>query len=115
MLKPYFDSGPREWSDDPVSGETSLASEVLPEERQGWIPSFECHWTLSELLTALLGAGLELLHILEEPDTDPAFWLPDAASENESEDKELERDLIDWRRNPRVGLPAWLTLVAKKR
>jgi hypothetical protein len=56
-----------------------------------------------------LDAGFELLQILEEPDTDPAFWTKDLVS------KELERDLVDWRKNPRVGLPAWLTLVAKKK
>jgi hypothetical protein len=54
-------------------------------------------------------ANLELLHILEEPDTDPAFWTTNAA------DDELEHDLIDWRKNPRVGLPVWLTLVARKK
>jgi hypothetical protein len=69
--------------------------------------TFKCHWTAGELLTALLGAGLELLHVLEEPDTDPGFWLPEATDE--------DADLIDWRKNPRVGLPAWLTLVARKR
>jgi SAM-dependent methyltransferase len=109
MIKPYFDSGPREWLDDPVSGEAGLASEVPFEERQGRISSFECHWTISELLTALLDANLELLHVLEEPDTDPAFWTMDAV------DDELERDLIDWRKNPRAGLPVWLTLVARKK
>ena len=55
---------------------------------------------------ALLGADLELVHVLEEPDTDPGFWLPGATDE--------DADLVDWRKNPRVGLPAWLTLVARK-
>jgi SAM-dependent methyltransferase len=109
MVKPYFDSGPKEWLYDPDSGETRLASEVEREERQGKVSAFKCNWTISELLTALLDAGFELLHILEEPDTDPTFWTMDAV------DNELECDLIDWRKNPRVGLPVWLTLVAKKK
>jgi SAM-dependent methyltransferase len=109
MVKPYFDSGPKEWLYDPDSGEARLASEVEPEERQGKVSAFKCNWTISELLAALLDAGLALLHILEEPDTDPTFWTMDAV------DNELERDLIDWRKNPRVGLPVWLTLVAKKK
>jgi SAM-dependent methyltransferase len=109
MVKPYFDSGPKEWLYDPESGETSLASEVLPEERLGRVSAFKCHWTIGELITAMLGAGFEFLHVLEEPGTDPAFWLPKAT------DEELEGDLLDWRKNPRVGLPAWLTLVARKK
>ena len=65
--------------------------------------------TVSELLMAMLDAGLELLHILEEPEVDPGFWHLDAG------EGEATGDLVDWRKNPRVGLPAWLTLVAKKR
>jgi SAM-dependent methyltransferase len=106
MVKPYFDSGPKEWLDDPEIGGAILASEASPEEREGRIITFKCHWTAGELLMALLGAGLELVHILEEPDTNPGFWLPDATEEN--------TDLIDWHNNPRVGLPVWLTLVARK-
>ena len=56
---------------------------------------------------AMLDASLELVHILEEPDTNPGFWLSGATDE--------DADLIDWQRNPRAGLPAWLTLVATKR
>ena len=107
MVKPYFDSGPKEWLDDPQTGGTILASEASPEEREGRISTFKCHWTVGELLVALLGAGLELVHILEEPDTDPEFWLSGATDE--------DADLVDWRKNPRVGLPVWLTLVARKR
>jgi len=100
MVKPYFDSGPKEWLDDPQTGGAS------PEEREGRVSTFKCHWTVGELLVALLGADLELMHVLEEPDTDPGFWLPGATEE--------DADLIDWRKNPRAGLPVWLTLVARK-
>ena len=106
MIKPYFDSGPKEWLDDPQTGRAILASEASPEEREGRLSSFKCHWTTGELLMALLGADLELVHVLEEPDTDPGFWLPGATDE--------DADLVDWRKNPRVGLPAWLTFVARK-
>jgi SAM-dependent methyltransferase len=106
MVKPYFDSGPKEWLDDPQAGKGILASGALPEEKEERVSTFKCHWTLGELLMALLGAGLELLYVLEEPDTDPGFWLLGATEE--------DTDLIDWRKNPRAGLPVWLTLVARK-
>jgi SAM-dependent methyltransferase len=106
MVKPYFDSGPKEWLDDPQTGGAILASEASLEERGRRIPTFKCHWTVGELLTALLGAGLELAHISEEPDTDPGFWLSGAT--------DGDADLIDWRKNPRAGLPVWLTLIARK-
>ena len=93
MNKPYFDSGPKEWLYDPESGETGLASEVPPEERWGRVSAFKCHWTVGELIRAMLGAGLELLHILEEPDTSVRFWHPDAANEG------LQGDLVDWYRS----------------
>jgi SAM-dependent methyltransferase len=109
MLKPYFDSRAKEWLYDPESGETTLASEATPRERQGRVSAFKCHWTIGELIMAMLDSGLELLHILEEPDTNPSFWQPNATDEG------LKSDLLDWRKNPRVGLPAWLTLVAKKK
>jgi SAM-dependent methyltransferase len=105
MVKLYFDSGPKEWLDDPQTGRVILASEASPEEREGRISTFKCHWTVGELLVALLGAGLELAHILEEPDIDPGFWLPGATDK--------DADLVDWRKNPRAGLPAWLTLVGR--
>lgn len=107
MVKPYFDSGPKKWLYDPENGETDLASEVPPEERRRRVSAFKCNWTVSELIMAMLDGGLELVHILEEPDTNASFWQPDATEE--------DSHLIDWRKNPRVGLPAWLTLVARKR
>jgi SAM-dependent methyltransferase len=106
MLKPYFDSGPKEWLDDPETGKAVMASEASLGERAGRASTFKCHWTVGELLMAMLGSGLELLYILEDPDTNPGFWLPDATDE--------DTDLIDWRKNPRAGLPVWLTLVARK-
>ena len=109
MIKPYFDSGPKEWLYDPESGETALASEVPPGERQGRVSAFKCHWTIGELIMAMLDAGLELLHILEEPEADWQFWQPNATDEG------LKSDLLDWQKNPRAGLPVWLTLVAKKK
>ena len=108
MVKPYFDSGPKEWSYDPGSGETDRASEISSEERAGRVATFKCHWMVGELLMAMLDAGLELLHILEEPEVDQAFWQLDAS------EGEAGGELVDWRKNPRVGLPAWLTLVARK-
>ncbi len=110
MTKPYFDSGPKENLYNPEDDkDIGCASEAPPKKRQGALSSFHCAWTISELLMAMLEGGFELLHILEEPETDLKFW------QGSSFEGEPNIDLLDWRKNPLVGLPAWLTLVAQKK
>ena len=110
MSKPYFDSGPRETIYNPEEDKNiGWASEVSADERAGMPSSFHCSWTISELVTALLDSGLELLHLGEEPESDLWFWQGDSAKTN------AKPDLLDWRKNPRAGLPVWLTLIGKKR
>ena len=87
MEKPYWDTGPfRESADE----------------------SYEFNWTLADLLNPLAQAGLRLKKIVESPAQDPGFWQEsgDTSSPDES--------LLDWRRNPRAGLPVWLTVAAAK-
>lgn len=87
MEKPYWDTGPFQSSKD---------------------ESYTFNWTLADLLNPLAQAGLTLRKVLESPAQDPGFWREsgDASDSDES--------LLDWKRNPRAGLPVWLTLAASR-
>ncbi len=86
MAKPYWDTGPYTDEDS----------------------AFEFNWTLADLLNPLAGAGLVLRQIAESPAKDPRFW------EGHAYEPGLDSGLMDWRRNPRAGLPVWLTICAQK-
>ncbi len=68
--------------------------------------SYEHHWTLADLLNPLTQAGLVLKKVIESPARDSGFWrgVNGAADADDS--------LLDWRTNPRAGLPVWLTVAA---
>ncbi len=89
MEKPYFMTGPFE---DEYNGETC----------------YEFHWRLSDLLNPLLNAGLTVCQIAESPANDARFW------EGYAYTAGREPGLLDWRNNPRAGLPVWLTVAARK-
>jgi len=89
MDKPYFETGPFE------DGE--------PGQR-----SYEFHWTLSDMINPLLGAGLILRQMAETPAEDARFW-QDASYRPGTDER-----LLDWHQNPRAGLPVWLTIAAQK-
>ena len=85
--KPYWDTGPfRESADG----------------------SYEFNWTLADLLNPLAQAGLTLKKVLESPAQDPGFW------RDGGEASDINKSLLDWRRNPRAGLPVWLTIAASR-
>ena len=87
MAKPYWDTGPFR----------SLRDE-----------SYEFNWTLADLLNPLAQAGLTLKKVVESPAQDPGFW-------NENSDApDGDKALLDWRQNPRAGLPVWLTIAAAR-
>ena len=89
MKKPYSMTGPFE---DEYFGETS----------------YEFHWRLSDLLNPLLNAGLTVCQIAESPANDARFW------EGHAYTAGRDPGLLDWRNNPRAGLPVWLTVAAHK-
>ncbi len=89
MEKPYFETGPFV---DTGSGE----------------PVYEFNWTLADLVNPLLEAGLALRRLSEDPARDSRFW------EDFSYLQGTDASLLDWRSNPRAGLPVWLTVVAQK-
>ena len=68
----------------------------------------EYHWTLSSLLNATSGAGLVLQHVGESVPKSARFW------QGSSYELSSADGLLDWRQNPRAGLPAWLTIAAQK-
>ena len=87
MEKSYWDTGPfRESADG----------------------SYEFNWTLADLLNPLAQAGLRLKKVLESPTQDPGFW------QGSGDVSEIDESLLDWRQNPRAGLPVWLTVAATK-
>jgi SAM-dependent methyltransferase len=89
MEKPYFETGP--FVDD------------APEAR-----TYEFHWTLSDLLNGAANAGLSLRRMAETPAADARFW------EDHAYLPGADERLLDWRHNPRAGLPVWLTLDLRK-
>jgi hypothetical protein len=110
MKKTYFETGPIESQYNPDTVESDIKHDKsLSEKQSGLLHVYNFHWTISHLLNAMIQSGLELRYIEEEQDTNPEFW-------DDSPDQiTAETDPADWHQNPRVGLPAWLTLVAQKR
>lgn len=78
----YFERGPHQYD----------RSEDVPGTPAGSLPSYEFHWTVSDYVTALMGAGCALEAIDEFGD-------------------KIER----WESAPMTGLPYYLLLVGRKR
>ncbi|MBN1667162.1 MAG: class I SAM-dependent methyltransferase [Anaerolineales bacterium] len=89
MEKPYSETGPFE-------------------EQDNGITSYEFHWRLSDLFNPMFAAGLMLRQIAESPAKDARFW------EGHAYTPGSDQSLLDWRVNPRAGLPVWLTVAACK-
>ena len=71
--------------------------------------SFYFHWTVSDLMNALIKSGLDVHKVEERPARDAAFWengnwyFPPG-----------QEGLQDWKVNPRAALPTWLQVAAQK-
>jgi SAM-dependent methyltransferase len=89
MEKPYFETGPFEY-----------------EESAG--TAYEFNWTLSDIVNALVNSGLMLRKMVESPAKDSRFW------QDFSYQPGTDESLLDWKTNPRAGLPSWLTLAVEK-
>ena len=70
--------------------------------------SFQFNWTLADLLNPMADAGLQLEKIVESSAGDTRYW------EGLADGDDADIGLLDWRTNPRAGLPAWLTVAARK-
>ncbi len=88
MEKPYWDTGPYE------SGADAKA--------------YEFHWTLADILNALTESRLGLRKFIESAAADSCFW------QGPSYGSGMDDTLLDWKQNPRAGLPVWLTIAAAK-
>ena len=87
MEKSYWETGPFE----------------DPESR-----TYEFNWTLADLLNPMAQAGFILRKILETPPKNARFW------EDHSYESGRDESLLDWRTNPRAGLPTWFTVALQK-
>jgi SAM-dependent methyltransferase len=88
MEKPYWDTGPH-------TDETAD-------------PTYEFNWTLADLINPLVGSGLVLKGVLETAAESSRFW------QDVSYEPGTNEELLDWKKNPRAGLPVWLTVTAQK-
>lgn len=108
----FYDIHPflRPWKDQvqPLEMEKPYTATGPFDEHDHDLPSLQFHWRLSDLLNPLLEAGLVLRQIAESPPDDPRFWEGFAYAPGE------DQGLMDWRNNPRAGLPAWLSVAAQK-
>lgn len=71
--------------------------------------TYEYNWTLADLLNPMVEAGLVLRELRESPPTDSRHWEGGVGYEPGT-----DSSLLDWRCNPRAGLPVWLTVAARK-
>jgi SAM-dependent methyltransferase len=108
----FYDVHPflRPWKDqvEPLEMERPYAATGPFVEEDLGQTNFQFHWRISDLLNPLAEAGLILRQLAESPANDPRFWEGFAYTPGE------DPSLLDWRSNPRAGLPAWLTVVAQK-
>ncbi len=87
MKRPYWETGPFEDENEDLT--------------------CEFRWTLADLLNPLVLAGLVLRKVIESP-APARFW------QNFCYGPGGDESLLDWRNNPRAGLPVWLTVAAQK-
>jgi SAM-dependent methyltransferase len=88
MGKPYWDTGPFEYGDIEKT--------------------YEFEWTLANIVNALTGAGLGIRKLIESPAVNSRFWQGPSYGTGTNE------TLMEWKCNPRAGLPVWLTVSTMK-
>ena len=100
----------RPWKDQtmPIEMEKSYFETGPFKNRDSKGPTYEFNWTLSDIIDPLLQSGLVLRRIVESPAKDSRFW------QDFSYQAGTDESLLDWRDNPRSGLPVWLTLAAER-
>jgi ubiquinone/menaquinone biosynthesis C-methylase UbiE len=69
---------------------------------------YNYHWTLSDIVNALINNSLVIRRIEETQARDSRFWTGFSYGHG------TDKSLLDWHKNPRAGLPAWLTVAVQK-
>ncbi len=107
MQKPYFDTGPYK-SDYLVKDTDATKHKRNHPAQEEKLTGYTFHWTMSDIINSVISSRLTLLRIYEEPSEYSRFW------QGPSYATKPDNDLLDWKNNPRAGLPVWLVLVAQK-
>jgi len=68
--------------------------------------SYQYNWTFADLMNPMAEAGLKLVKVLESPAGDARYWQSAGGGGHDG--------VLDWKTNPRAGLPVWLTMAARK-
>lgn len=71
-------------------------------------PAYRFHWTLADIINALVESGLDVRRVVESAPVNSRAW------EGPSYGPGTDEGLQDWRNNARAGLPHWLTVAAVK-
>jgi ubiquinone/menaquinone biosynthesis C-methylase UbiE len=109
MIKPYSQYGPIQFPYDILSGKVIDRSKDVDHKNEDNYASFyNFHWTMSQLIVAMIESGLEIQYIKEDI-ADSQFWQPYDFQDSTISDADL------WQKDSRAGLPAWLTLVGKRK
>lgn len=115
VLKPgghyiFYDIHPfqRPWVDETGSLVMAQPYGVVGPQPDPQDGTYQFTWTLADLLNPLCASGLVLRRLAESPAGSARFW-QDYAYEPSTDDS-----LNDWRKNPRAGLPVWLSVCAQK-
>ena len=114
VLKPgscyvYYDVHPfqRPWKEQVTPIEVEKPYWSTGPFQPGDSESYEFNWTIADLLNPMAEAGLQLVRLAESPAGDTRYW-------EGPTDGDADAALLDWRANPRAGLPVWLTVAARK-
>ena len=94
----------------PFSGEARQAPRIVKSYHDVFP---DLHWRLQDLINSQIRAGLSLCELAELPATDASFWF--SFDELQTKSREDLEGLNDWKHNPMAALPAWVTLISKKR
>ncbi len=115
VLKPgghyiFYDIHPfqRPWADETGSLVMAQPYGVVGPQPDPQDGTYQFTWTLADLLNSLCASGLVLRRLVESPAGSARFW------QDYAYEPSTDNSLNEWRKNPRAGLPVWLSVSAQK-